>query len=75
MRDQQEEWLELCRQASVEQDREKLFRLVCRIDPQAPLPRLRSHGQGDGGSIGGQEDDLVAVQIDRKSTRLNSSHT
>jgi len=32
MRDQQEEWLELCRQASVEQDREKLFRLVCRIN-------------------------------------------
>ena len=24
--------MELCRQASVEQDREKLFRLVCRIN-------------------------------------------
>jgi len=32
MREQQEEWMELCRQASVEQDREKLFGLVCRIN-------------------------------------------
>ena len=31
MRDHQE-WLELCRQASVEQDREKLFQLVRRIN-------------------------------------------
>jgi hypothetical protein len=32
VRDQPEEWLELCSQASVEQDREKLFQLVCRIN-------------------------------------------
>lgn len=32
MRDHEEEWLELCRQASVEQDREKLFQLVRRIN-------------------------------------------
>lgn len=32
MRDQQEEWLALCKQASVEQDREKLFVLIRRIN-------------------------------------------
>jgi hypothetical protein len=32
VRDHQEEWLELCRQASVEQDGEKLFQLVRRIN-------------------------------------------
>jgi hypothetical protein len=32
VKEHQEEWLELCRQASVEQDREKLFDLVCRIN-------------------------------------------
>lgn len=32
MKDRQDEWLELCRQASVEQDREKLFQLVRRIN-------------------------------------------
>jgi hypothetical protein len=44
MREQQEEWMELCRQASVEQDREKLFRLVCRINEllEAKNKRLRS---------------------------------
>lgn len=44
MRDQQEEWLELCRQASVEQDREKLFQLVCRINEllEAKDKRLRA---------------------------------
>jgi hypothetical protein len=44
MREQQEEWMELCRQASVEQDREKLFRLVCRINEllEAKGKRLRS---------------------------------
>jgi len=31
VKDQQEEWLELCKQASVEQDREKLFHLVRRV--------------------------------------------
>ena len=43
MRDQQEEWLELCRQASLEQDREKLFQLVCRINEmlEAKDRRLR----------------------------------
>lgn len=36
--------MELCRQASVEQDREKLFRLVCRINDllEAKDKRLRS---------------------------------
>ena len=32
MRDHQEEWEELCQQASVEQDREKLLKLVLRIN-------------------------------------------
>jgi len=32
VRDHQEEWIELCRQASVEQDREKLLQLVRRIN-------------------------------------------
>ena len=32
MRDHQEEWEELCQQASVEQDREKLLQLVVRIN-------------------------------------------
>ena len=32
MRDHQEEWQELCQQASVEQDREKLLQLVRRIN-------------------------------------------
>ena len=32
MRDRQEEWEGLCRQASVEQDREKLLQLVRRIN-------------------------------------------
>jgi len=43
VRDQQEEWLELCRQASVEQDREKLLGLVCRINEllEAKDKRLR----------------------------------
>ncbi len=55
MSDQQEEWLELCRQASVEQDREKLFGLVCRINEllEAKDKRLRPHdvkptSKGDG---------------------------
>jgi hypothetical protein len=55
VRDQQEEWLELCRQVSVEQDREKLFQLVCRINEllEAKDKRLRSHdvrppSKGDG---------------------------
>jgi hypothetical protein len=30
--DPDEEWLELCRQASLEQDRDKLFHLVRRIN-------------------------------------------
>jgi hypothetical protein len=44
MRERQEEWMELCRQASVEQDREKLYRLVCRINEllEAKDKRLRS---------------------------------
>lgn len=53
MREQQEEWMELCRQASVEQDPEKLFRLVCRINEllEAKDERLRSdaaESQSDG---------------------------
>ncbi len=32
MRDHQEEWQELCRQASIEQDREKLLQLIRRIN-------------------------------------------
>jgi hypothetical protein len=55
VRDQQEEWLELCRQASVEQDREKLFLLVCRInelleakDQRLRLNDVRSPSKGDG---------------------------
>jgi hypothetical protein len=32
VREDQEEWLELCQQASVEQDREKLFQLIRRIN-------------------------------------------
>jgi hypothetical protein len=32
MCDRQEEWLALCRQASVERDREKLLQLVRRIN-------------------------------------------
>ena len=45
--------MELCRQASVEQDPEKLFRLVCRINEllEAKDKRLRSRaseGQSDG---------------------------
>jgi len=44
MREQQEEWMELCRQASVEQDPNKLFRLVRRINEllEAKDKRLRS---------------------------------
>ena len=44
MRERQEEWMELCRQASVEQDPEKLFRVVCRINEllEAKDERLRS---------------------------------
>ncbi len=43
MTDQPDEWLELCRQASVEQDREKLFQLVYRINEllEAKDTRLR----------------------------------
>lgn len=53
MREQQEEWMELCRQASVEQDPKKLFRLVCAINEllEAKDKRLRSRateGQSDG---------------------------
>jgi hypothetical protein len=44
VQDQQEEWLELCRQASVEQDPEKLFQLVRRISDllEAKDKRLRA---------------------------------
>ena len=44
MQDKQEEWLELCRQASVEQDPEKLFQLVRRISDllEAKDQRLRA---------------------------------
>jgi len=53
MREQQEEWMELCRQASVEQDREKLFRLVCRInelleDKDKRLRSAAAEPQSDG---------------------------
>lgn len=44
MQDQEEEWLELCKQASVEQDRERLFVLVRRISEllEARDQRLRA---------------------------------
>jgi hypothetical protein len=53
MREQQEEWMELCRQASLEQDPEKLFQLVRRINEllEAKDKRLRSNAaepQSDG---------------------------
>lgn len=43
MRDHQEEWLKLCEQASVEQDGNKLFLLVRRINEllEAKERRLR----------------------------------
>jgi hypothetical protein len=49
MREGEEEWLELCRQASVEQDREKLFKLVQRINEllEAKDKRLRRVGVRD----------------------------
>jgi hypothetical protein len=42
--DRQEEWLELCRQASIEQDPEKLFQLVRRMNDllDAEDKRLRA---------------------------------
>jgi hypothetical protein len=45
VQDQQEEWLELCRQVSVEQDREKLFVLIRRINEllEAEDRRLQSN--------------------------------
>jgi hypothetical protein len=48
MREQQEEWMELCRQASVEQDPEKLYRLISRINEllEAKDKRLRSNAAG-----------------------------
>ena len=55
MRDQEDEWLELCRQASVEQDREKLFVLVRQIsellearDKRLRPSDIRPTSKGDG---------------------------
>jgi hypothetical protein len=44
MREHREEWMELCRQASVEQDPQKLVELVRRINEllEAKDKRLRS---------------------------------
>ncbi len=53
MKDHQEEWLELCQQASVEQDPKKLYQLVRRINelleakdrqPSNVMPRSRDGG-------------------------------
>ncbi len=67
MKDHQEEWLELCQQASVEQDREKLFQLVRRINelleakdkrlqPSSAKPRSR-----DGGVFQIADDELLLI--------------
>jgi hypothetical protein len=55
VRDQQEEWLELCKQASVEQDSEKLSVLVRRIselleakDKRLQASRVQPPSKGNG---------------------------
>jgi CheY-like chemotaxis protein len=47
VREQQEEWMELCKLASVEQNPEELFRLVCRINELLEAKDRRLRGATD----------------------------